>query len=187
MQGLSAIASPLLPTPVSHYDTEVVSESLRYKAGRDITLHVTLQRQEITFEKDNLTDLQQILGDKIHHTQQTDWICFYSPKNMQTWWFLSDKMMQHGEVSGVEISKSRYSQYCNEINKPLPLMFSAPGLGTQRNMVLRYFNLPANITSQVSLYREHEQDNNTSRLNSLQYFFDGNVVTEIIFSRVTTM
>jgi len=184
--SFSAISSQP-PALVSHYDDESHSVALSHKTTKEIAPQIILQGHKYQFEKNTLSDIQHELGGIIHHTPRTEWICFYSRGERQTWWFLSNKEMHHGDLSGIAISQSRSSQYCTDTDKPLSVIYSVPGPGAQRQTVLRYFDIPSDADGNISFYHEHALNKEVTQLNGLQYYFTGDKVTEILFSQVTTM
>lgn len=182
----SAFASHL-PTPVYHYDDEEDSVVLQHKTAKDIIPRITLNGRTYRFEENTLVDIQRALGGEIHHTQRTEWICFYNRANQQALWFLSNKEIQHGRLSGVAISQNGFSAGCTETDKPLSIIYSVPGPGAQHQTLSRYFDTPAGAGSPVSFYCEYALEKETTQLNGLQYYFTNGKVSEILFSQVTTM
>ncbi|MDL4914907.1 MAG: hypothetical protein QRY16_14275 [Enterobacterales bacterium endosymbiont of Blomia tropicalis] len=182
----SAFASRL-PTPVYRYDAEDDSVALHHKTAKDIIPRITLDGRTYRFEENTLVDIQRALGGEIHHTQRTEWICFYNRADQQTLWFLSNKVMQHGRLSGVAISQNGSSADCTKTDKPLSVSYSVPGPGAQHQTLSRYFDTPPGAGSPDSFYCEHALDKGATQLNGLQYYFTGDKVSEILFSQVTTM
>jgi hypothetical protein len=176
-----------LPVQVRHYDSDDETSVLMHKTSLDIIPKIIINGQSYGFEEHSLSDIQRAAGGKINYTKRTSWLCFYSPQDKKAYWFLSNNEMQRGQLSAVTVSQADLSGSCTQPDHSLSVLYSVPGLLSQEKTISDYFGIGIKNANTLNFYVEKTLNKGISQINSVQYYFTGNEVSEIVFTQTTTL